>query len=200
MSNKSVFSEQELAAVETTELWLKEVVVRHDFCPFASYPLSKGLVRTVACFESSRLECAFFFKDEIVRLLDCSPLELETTLLVLNDAVFSELEELLGFIDDMQQFLEENALDESFQLVGFHPLYQFEGEELNARSNFTNRSPFPMIHIIREDSMSKAIESFGESETEKIPDRNINKLQSMSDTEFEEGILRYCRHASNHKH
>ncbi len=79
----------------------------------------------------------------------------------------------------MQQFLEENELDETFQLVGFHPVYQFEGEDVNARSNFTNRSPFPMIHIIREESMMKAIEGYGESKVDQIPEKNINKLAAL---------------------
>jgi uncharacterized protein len=197
MNDQSAFYQQEQDAVAQTELWLEKVVIRHDFCPFASYPASNGLVRTVACFESSRFECAFFFKDEIVRLLDSSSSELETTLLVFNDAVFIELEDLLGFIDDMQQFLEENELDETFQLVGFHPVYQFEGEGVNARSNFTNRSPFPMIHIIREESMTKAIEGYGESKVDQIPEKNINKLQAMSEAEFKDVVLRYCRHSDH---
>ena len=194
MSDESRFYQLERAAVAQTELWLKQVVIHHDFCPFASYPASNGLVRTAACFETSRFECAFFFKDEVVRLLDSSSSELETSLLVFNDAVFTELEDLLGFIDDMQQFLEENALDDTFQLVGFHPVYQFEGEDINARSNFTNRSPFPMIHIIREESMTRAIDGYGESKVEQIPETNIQKLQAMSETEFKDGVLRYCRH------
>ena len=133
-----------------------------------------------------------FFKEEIVRLVHSSLDELETTLLVLSDEVFSELELLLGFLDDMNVFLEDSGLDEAFQLVGFHPLYQFENEALEARSNYTNRSPYPMIHIIREDSMEKAIIHYGEDKTERIPYDNIRKLELMSDEEFKEKILKYC--------
>lgn len=197
MTGERKFSEKEKSAIAQTELWLKQVVIAQDFCPFASYPANHGLVRTVACFESSRLECAFFFKEEIVRLLDANPTDLETTLLVFNNTDFPELDDLLGFIDDMQRFLEENALEETFQLVGFHPSYQFEGEAVNARSNFTNRSPFPVIHVIREKSMTKAIERYGESRVEQIPEKNIRRLQEMNEAEFEQTILRYCRRIEN---
>ena len=198
MNDESPFNKREQAAIAQTELWLKQVVIGYNFCPFASYPADKGLVRTVACFELSLLECAFFFKDEVIRLLDSSASELETTLLVFSDATFAELEDLLGFIDDMHQFLEENELADTFQLVGFHPSYQFEGEDINERSNFTNRSPFPMIHIIREESMSRAIEGYGEDRIDQIPEKNIAKLRTMSEAEFKEGVLRYCC-ASAHK-
>lgn len=183
----------EQQAVQLTETWLQKVVIEHDFCPFAAYPLSQGAVRTAACFESSRLECAFFFKDEIVRLLDRPATELETSLLVLSDTAFSIFEDLLEFVDDMKQFLNENELDGVFQLVAFHPDYQFEGESIDGRSNYTNRSPFPMIHVIREDSMAKAIEKFGEDKTDQIPSENISKLETMSDESFEQNVLRYCK-------
>lgn len=192
MRYQNVLTEQEKLAVERTLLWLEKVVIQENLCPFASFPFSKGRVRTVACFETSKIECALFFKEEIVRLIHSSPGELETTLLVLSEEVFSELELLLGFLDDMNVFLGQNGLDGTFQLVGFHPLYQFENEGLNARSNYTNRSPYPMIHIIREDSMETAIKHFGEDKTEGIPYENIRKLELMSDTEFKEKILKYC--------
>ena len=192
MRDQSLLAEQERHAVERTLLWLDHVVIQENFCPFAFFPLSKGRVRTVACFESSKIECALFFKEEIVRLVHSSLDELETTLLVLSNEVFSELELLLGFLDDMNVFLEDSGLDEAFQLVGFHPLYQFENEALEARSNYTNRSPYPMIHIIREDSMAKAIMHYGEDKTERIPYDNIRKLELMSDEEFKEKILKYC--------
>lgn len=192
MRDQSALIQQERRAVERTVLWLEKVVIQENFCPFASFPFSKGRVRTVACFETSKIECALFFKDEVVRLTHSSPDELETTLLVLSEEVFSDLELLLGFMDDLNVFLEQNGLDDVFQLVGFHPLYQFENEDLNARSNYTNRSPYPMIHIIREDSMARAIKHFGENKTEQIPYENIRKLELMSDAEFKERILNYC--------
>ncbi len=194
MRDQDLLLEQEKRAVERTMLWLESVVINENFCPFAAFPFTNGLVRTAACFEQSSVECALAFKDEIVRLLSAKPAELETTLLVLSGDVFSDLERILCFIDDMQLFLEESGLDDDFQLVGFHPVYQFEGEGPDARSNYTNRSPYPMVHIIREDSMTKAIEHFGEDKTEQIPYSNIRKLEMMSDDEFRGKILKYCRY------
>ena len=194
MSVTESLMDREKKAVHLTEVWLEEVVIGQKFCPFAAYPASKGSIRTVACFETSLLECAFFFKNEVIRLLDSRESELETSLLVLSDTVFSTFDDLLVFIDSMQLFLEENELDSVFQLVAFHPLYQFDGEHLEARSNYTNRSPFPTIHVIREASMAKAIEQFGEEETDRIPQVNISNLESMSDECFKERVLRYCQY------
>ncbi|KZX78817.1 hypothetical protein A3715_01440 [Oleiphilus sp. HI0009] len=177
-------NEDELLACEQTKQWLEEVVIRHDLCPFAALPFKVGRVGIYACFESSLIETSYFIRDEINRLFESDTEELETSLLVLSPNTISQFEMFLDFVDELNDGVEDSGLSDELQVVAFHPEFEFEGELKNARSHYTNRSPYPMIHLIRQESMAKAILAYGEDKTEDIPHRNIDFLESMDEQTF----------------
>lgn len=182
---------REKSAEQVIENWLKEFVIKYDLCPFATLPFKQGKVRIKAFFERSLIETSYFIKQQINDLLVADPSELETSLLVVSPEAFFDFSFFLDFVDEIVLMLEESELDEELQLVAFHPNYQFEGETEHGRSNYTNRSPYPMIHLIRQDSMARAIEAFGEDKTDAIPERNIKFLQSLDDAVFETHLKRF---------
>ena len=176
--------DEEIKAELQVRRWLESCVVGLNLCPFARVPFEQGRVRVEACFESSLLESGYFFKNELEALMNSSSEALETSLLLFCPRSFDDFEKFLDFVDEMALLIESNELSDDVQLVAFHPNYQFEGEEENARSNYTNRSPCPIIHIIRQDSMARAISAYGEENTDEIPSSNIRRLDGLTLEEF----------------
>ncbi len=110
---------------------------------------------------------------------------INTTLLVFpNQTNFKDsFDDFLDFVALIELYLEQNELDTEFQLVAFHPNFIFEVEEIDSKSHYTNRSPYPTLHILREKSVEKATEEFGN--VASIPQKNIEKLEKMKDDNFE---------------
>ena len=104
-----------------------------------------------------------------LRHIDKTP-EVETTLLIFANAV-PDFHEYLDLLDMTQAWLEEQELEGIFQLASFHPQYQFANSDPDDEANYTNRSPFPVIHILREDSVERAVGSH--PDPTMIPERNI---------------------------
>ena len=88
-----------------------------------------------------------------------------------------EFDDYLGFLDDAQTVLEEMGLAGEIQIASFHPDYRFEGEPVDAVSHFTNRAPYPLIHLLRETMVSTALENY--PNPERIPERNIQTLERL---------------------
>jgi hypothetical protein len=120
---------------------------------------------------------------EVEHLRAVSAEELDTVLVIFDHSLQS-FESYLDMLDFLNETLELNGLDQAFQLASFHPDYHFEGEAVGARSNYTNRSPYPIIHILRSDSMTNAISAFGQERVDAIPFRNIDLLNEMDENQF----------------
>jgi hypothetical protein len=119
---------------------------------------------------------------ELELIQQSSESAIATTLLVLPNAL-NDFEQYLSFIENAETLIDEIGLCGTIQLASFHPDYQFEGEPADSASHFSNRSPFPLIHFLREDMMERVLENF--PNPEQIPQRNIETLEAMGREDVE---------------
>jgi hypothetical protein len=161
--------------IRMTRRWLERAVIGLNLCPFAASPYRSGRVRFTISHERT---AAGLLQDLSVALTDLQgsdPRQVETTLLihpwVLND--FAEYNEFLEVCDEA---VVELDLEGELQVASFHPQYQFAGTAPADVENCTNRSPFPMLHLLREESVAVAVEA---ADTEEISQRNIRVLREM---------------------
>ena len=161
---------------EHTKQWLEKAVIGLNLCPFAKAPHVKNLVRIVVS-EARHLDGFLEDLDRELQLLGKTPaLELETTLLV-HPTLFPDFETFNQMLEIADDAVVENELEGIVQIAPFHPDFQFEDTEADDISNYTNRSPYPTLHLIREDSITKAAEAFPDASA--IFDRNIALLEKM---------------------
>ena len=161
---------------EHTKQWLEKAVIGLNLCPFAKAPHVKNLVRIVVS-EARHLDGFLEDLDRELQLLGNTPTsEVETTLLV-HPTLFPDFETFNQMLEIADDAVVENELEGIVQIAPFHPDFQFEGTEADDISNYTNRSPYPTLHLIREDSIAKAAETFPDASA--IFDRNIALLEKM---------------------
>lgn len=161
---------------EHTKQWLEKAVIGLNLCPFAKAPHVKNLVRIVVS-KARHLDGFLEDLDRELQLLGNTPAsELETTLLV-HPTLFPDFETFNQMLEIADDAVVENELEGIVQIAPFHPDFQFEGTEADDISNYTNRSPYPTLHLIREDSIAKAAEVFPDASA--IFDRNIALLEKM---------------------
>lgn len=172
--------------IDATRQWLATVVVGLNLCPFASRELTANRVRFVETAASSEEQVLMALEAELQCLK--SDASIETILLIHPDALqdFHEYNQFLNLADGL---LEQMSLDGIFQIASFHPDYQFGGTELDDVENCTNRSPYPMLHIIREDSLEAAIENF--PDVSQIPVRNIERMKRLGKDKMQK-LLEAC--------
>jgi len=166
-----------IAEVERKSLgWVSAFVVGLNLCPFARPLLASDALRLKVSEATEDQDVAAALLDEIELIQKASEEEIATTLVVFPNAL-SRFDAYLAFLDGAQQLLEEMDLLGVLQLASFHPDYQFAREPEDAASHYTNRAPFPMIHLLREDMVTRALETF--PNPEKIPERNIQTLEGL---------------------
>lgn len=152
-----------------TMRWLERVVVGLNLCPFAKRELQADRIRLVVHRgEEAGIEQRLQALATEFHILDHDP-EVGTTLLIFEDSL-GAFEDYLDFLALAEEFLAAEELEGIYQLASFHPDYQFEGSDADDAAHYTNRSPFPMLHILREADVSKALAGY--AEPEKIPERN----------------------------
>jgi hypothetical protein len=160
-----------------TRRWLEKAVIGLNLCPFARAVYVKDQVRIVV----SRARHLYALLDELdteLDLLQNTPAEqIDTTLLVHPTLFpdFLEFNDFLGVVDDV---VLEHDLEGVIQVASFHPAFQFEGSEPDDISNATNRAPYPMLHLLREDSVARAVASDA-GDADAIVERNIATLQAL---------------------
>jgi uncharacterized protein len=162
--------------------WLDEFVVGLNLCPFARPLLGAPNLRISVCEESGAEALRKAFLQELDLLQRSTEQEIATTLLAFPHAL-QTFADYLWFLDDAQELLEEAGLDGVVQLASFHPQYRFAGEAPDAASHYSNRSPYPIIHLLREDMLSRALADFANPDL--IPDRNIATLNAIGVEELE---------------
>jgi hypothetical protein len=159
-----------------TRRWLEEAVIGLNLCPFAKSVYVKNQVRIVV----SRARHIDAFLDDLDReleLLKTTPAEeVETTLLV-HPTLFPDFLVFNDFLNVADEVLVEHELEGVVQIAPFHPDFVFEGEPEGDMSHYTNRSPYPTLHLIREEGLGKAIDSYGD--TDEIYERNIEVLRKL---------------------
>jgi hypothetical protein len=162
--------------LKLTKQWIETFVLGLNLCPFARHPYKNGKIRYVV-FEGVDIEhLTETLVREIAYLEQSPPSVVETSLVILKEAL-SDFDEYLDYLEVTEFVLNELELAGVFQIASFHPDYQFEGTEPEDAENYTNRSPFPMIHILREDSVTRAVEAY--PEVGNIPEQNIATMNKL---------------------
>ncbi|MCF7522156.1 DUF1415 domain-containing protein [Neisseria sp. ZJ106] len=180
--------DDETVAAHTRE-WLEKAVIGLNLCPFAKAPHVKNLVR-IAVSQAKHLDGFLEDLDRELQLLGQTPAdELETTLLV-HPALFHDFLVFNDMLDLADSAVVENGLEGVIQIAPFHPQFQFADTEADDISNYTNRSPYPTLHLIREDSISKAAQAFPDAAA--IFERNIELLNKMGHSGWAELDLPAC--------
>lgn len=170
--------------------WLEVLVVGEGLCPFAARPLGAGRVRISVC-EANDVDGIYrHVLGELQRLLNTPAQELETTVVAVPEGLES-FDEYLDMLAAVEDALVQLQLEGVFQVASFHPHYVFEGTSDDDVGNYTNRSPYPLFHLLREASLSAALEAF--PEPEKIPERNQARMHELG----REGIAQLLRRASS---
>lgn len=163
-------------AIADTRRWLERAVIGLNLCPFAKAPHVKGQVHYAVCSGGGRRELLAALRTELQALAAADPNERETTLLIVPD----QLADFLDFndvLDDAEALLDELGLAGVLQIAPFHPRFQFAGTEEGDITNATNRSPYPTLHLIREDSIDRAVQAFPEAEA--IYEANMQTLRRL---------------------
>ena len=162
--------------IEKSKAWVERFVIGLQLCPFAQQPYEKGQVRFEVCFEKKMEQQLAAFWKEIELLINTSKEKISNIILIYPNGV-SDFEKYLDLYEIAEQLLSEHKLNKKFQLASFHPNYQFAGTSKNDISNYTNRSPFPFIHILRVREVEAAIKSY--PNIEGVPIRNIERMKKM---------------------
>lgn len=160
---------------EHTLHWVRDFVVGYNLCPFAKMPLNKGSIKIAVCDDKKQSVALEALMSEI-HFLDEHPAT-ETTLLVFS-AGFKDFFAYLDLVDLAEQLLQELDYEGIYQIATFHPDYYFIDTEPDDITNYTNRSPYPMLHLLRESSLEHAIAAYGD--TDQIPERNQETLRALS--------------------
>lgn len=160
--------------VDETKEWIKNVVIKHEFCPFAARPYFSQEIDYQIITKKDLPKFSKHFLKELHSLNQS--IKPETTLLIFPDSV-EEFYVYLDLLEDTQDLLIEHDYEGIFQLASFHPLYQFAGTTIEDVTNKTNRSPYPIIQILREDSISRALKNY--PNPEQIPQRNMIKAKEI---------------------
>jgi hypothetical protein len=157
--------------------WLESIVIGLNLCPFAARPFRDNRVRVLVSEASSGVELLTDLQLELARLADTPSATLETTLIAVPNFLADFLD-YNDFLDDVDALLDQYEWSGEFQVASFHPHYQFAGTLPTEAGNYTNRSPVPILHLLREDSVAAAIDSH--PDPEGIPEANVAKLEAMS--------------------
>jgi len=176
----------ESEVVNATRKWVEDVVVGYNLCPFAKRELVKDRVRFVVTEAKTEDELVQALHAEL-QLLEDQP-DVETTLLI-HPGVLQNFYAYNEFLDTADALLEYLELEGIYQIASFHPDYQFADTEADAAENYTNRSPYPMLHILREASLESAIDSY--PDVDGIPDRNI-ELMNREGADKLQSLLKSC--------
>lgn len=158
-------------------IWLNEVVIGLNLCPFAARPTRENRVRFQVSEASVEETLLADLRVEFERLDQTPAAELETTLLIIPYAL-ADFFDYTQFLVWAQAQLKREGWQGVYQLASFHPNYCFAGASPSDDENLTNRSPYPIIHIIREESLSKALEYI--EDVQDIPERNKACVMALS--------------------
>ena len=165
--------------LEKTKHWLEAAVIGLNLCPFAKAVYVKNQVRLVV----SKARHADDLLEELDRELDllvATPAsEIDTTLLI-HPTLFEDFLDFNDFLEVAEGVVDEHGLEGVIQLASFHPRFQFDGTEADDISNYTNRAPFAILHLLREDSVERAVEAFPQADA--IFDVNIGTLEKLGRT------------------
>jgi uncharacterized protein len=164
------------AVIDDTRRWLERAVIGLNLCPFAKAVVVKDQVRFVVSAAKDVQGLAADLAAELQRLAAADPETVDTTLLM-HPQVLQDFDDYNDFLDVADALLEELGLDGELQIASFHPDYRFDGTEPDDIDNCSNRSPYPTLHLLREASIERAVDSFPDAAD--IYERNIDTLRQL---------------------
>lgn len=164
--------ETEQKIIQQTKQWVQQVVIGCGFCPFANKAVLDNSIHYIIVAGTALHLHSGIVLDELKRL-DNDP-AIETTLVIFPDA-YEHFSAYLNFLKQTEKQSLRKGYEGIYQIASFHPLYIFAGADEDDAANYTNRSPYPMLHLLREESLSKAIAFYPNAEA--IPERNIQFAQ-----------------------
>ncbi len=173
--------------IEQTKSWLESMVIGLNFCPFAQRELELNSIHfavvrtddTQSCLESLALECERLDHNKSI-----------ATSLIIYPELWFEFDDFLDYLAIAESLLEAQHYQGVYQLASFHPHYCFEGEIPKDPANYTNRSLYPMLHLLREDMLEVALKQY--PNPEQIPLQNIKRARELGETKLK-AMLESCR-------
>ncbi len=166
--------------IDSVNYWLEQAVIGLGLCPFAQSACQKQGIRFAISDSEQGEQLLLDLYDE------CRHLEarqsLETTLLI-SPFCLNEFDEFNQFLDSVDKLLDFYDWQGVFQIASFHPEYQFAGTSKGDRDNWTNRAPYPILHILRESSLQGAVAGY--PAVKDIPHLNIQRMQQLDENEFQ---------------
>lgn len=170
-----------LVEIEQTKQWLSQVIIGLNFCPFAKKEFVNQTIH-YHLSEQEQLKSALKELTKQCLYLQNTP-DVETTLVIYSEG-FRDFNRFLDLVDNGNEVIVELGLEGVFQIASFHPEYCFAGEDYDDASNYTNRSPYPTLHLIREESMERVLKVY--KEPEAIPENNIALAQEKGASYFQQ--------------
>lgn len=162
--------------ITAMQQWLERAVIGLNLCPFAKAVHVKGQIRYVVYPGNDAQECLALLRTELLDLAGADP-ELRDTTLLMAPHAWPDFLDFNDFLDQADRVLRKAKLDGVLQIASFHPQFQFADSEPDDISNYTNRAPFPILHLLREASIDRAVQAFPNAES--IFDKNIETLERL---------------------
>ncbi|MGN7831548.1 DUF1415 domain-containing protein [Pseudoxanthomonas sp. 22568] len=162
--------------VAATRRWIERAVIGLNLCPFAKAVYVKEQVRFVLSDATTPEALLEQLAEELVLLRDTDPAQIDTTLII-HPEVLTDFLDYNDFLDNADAAVEALDLQGVLQVASFHPDYQFAGAAPDDISHYTNRSPYPTLHLLREDSVERAVAAFPDPDV--IVERNIQTLDRL---------------------
>lgn len=166
----------EAAVIEKTRRWISSIVIGLNLCPFAQRVFKSDLIRYVVTDTEDQEALLQMLSSELASLAQIPITDVETTLLI-HPRVLGNFLDYVDFLTLADQRLRKLNLRGVIQIASFHPKYQFEGTDTESVENYTNRSPYPMLHLLREESISNL--DIDPKTLLEIPLRNKRLLKSI---------------------
>jgi hypothetical protein len=162
--------------LSATRLWLERAVIGLNLCPFAKSVFVKKQVRYALTAAATADELLAELEKELALLAATDPAQLDTTLLI-HPQVMTDFLDYHFFLAEADALLRNNGYDGVFQIASLHPQYEFAGSEPDDVANYTNRAPYPMLHLLRESSIDRAVAAFPDAAD--IFERNIETMEKL---------------------
>ncbi|MBU4610762.1 DUF1415 domain-containing protein [Achromobacter sp. GG226] len=164
------------AVIAATTHWLTRAVIGLNLCPFARAVHQKGQIRYVVCRAETVPDVLDALREELDRLAATDPEVIDTTLLILPQAL-AEFHAFTHALTDAERVLKQRRLRGVIQIASFHPDFVFADAEPDDVENLTNRAPYPILHLLREDSVGRAVDALPDAD--RITERNQARLREL---------------------
>ena len=184
-------------AIEETRIWLERAVIGLNLCPFAKSVHVKGQIHYVVSHARTSDNFLLDLQRELKDLVEADPAARDTTLLIATQCLadFLDFNDFLALAD---RALNDLDLDGVLQIANLHPNYQFAGTQVDDITNYTNRSPYPTLHLLREESIDRAVDAFPQAET--IFQKNMETMERLGPEGWDAlnvGRKQGCPHRTN---